>query len=213
MPKGSQLNLRLNNPPSFRNPKSVLVVGLPAVEAAQLPPLRAVNAEEIFCLEKSPLVLPVDGAPLVFSTEIAHDFVLRIKGKNGSVIDLPATPDADARRICGRRAFASGRRVGFGRERDASRKLGIRFFRWAGFPFAKCPFGSVECVPEDHGALILGRADTLHLHSECAVCVDEVTVQDDQHKDLKITWKAVKPDELEIQVPLKDETSGSLKLK
>src|ERR1700693_3256192 len=33
VPKGSRLNLRLNNPPSFRNPKSVLVVGLPAIEA------------------------------------------------------------------------------------------------------------------------------------------------------------------------------------
>ena len=52
LPKGSQLNLRLNNPPSFRNPKSVLVVGLPAVEAAQLPPLRAVNPEQVQCPRK-----------------------------------------------------------------------------------------------------------------------------------------------------------------
>ena len=28
-PKQQQLNLRLNNPPSFHKPKSVLVVGLP----------------------------------------------------------------------------------------------------------------------------------------------------------------------------------------
>ncbi len=32
LPKGSELNLKLNNPPSFRNPKSVLVVGLPRRE-------------------------------------------------------------------------------------------------------------------------------------------------------------------------------------
>ena len=41
-------------------------------------------------------------------------------------------------------------------------------------------------------ALIVGRVDTLHLHSECAVCVDSVTVQDNQHKDLKASWKALK---------------------
>ena len=37
LPKQEQLNLRLNSPPSFHNPKSVLVVGLPTVEPAQLP--------------------------------------------------------------------------------------------------------------------------------------------------------------------------------
>src|SRR5215468_5911356 len=36
MPKGIGLNLHLNNPPSFRNPKSVMVVALPAVETPQL---------------------------------------------------------------------------------------------------------------------------------------------------------------------------------
>ena len=43
LPKKEQMNLKLNNPPSFRKPMSVIVVGLPAVESAQLPPLRSVN--------------------------------------------------------------------------------------------------------------------------------------------------------------------------
>ena len=37
LPKHDHLNLKLNNPPSFRKPKSVLVVALPAVERAHLP--------------------------------------------------------------------------------------------------------------------------------------------------------------------------------
>src|SRR5581483_11670627 len=41
VPRGTQVNLRLNNPPSFRKPMSVIVAALPAVEAAQLPPLRS----------------------------------------------------------------------------------------------------------------------------------------------------------------------------
>ena len=65
-PHEQLLNLRLNNPPSFHKPKSVLVVGLPPVEAAQLPPLRAVNSKDVFCLQKSPLVLPAK-ALLLFS--------------------------------------------------------------------------------------------------------------------------------------------------
>ena len=63
LPKHDHLNLKLNNPPSFRKPKSVLVVALPAVERAHLPPLRAVDANQVFCLAKPSLVLPVEGAP------------------------------------------------------------------------------------------------------------------------------------------------------
>ena len=42
---GDQLALTLNTPPSFHDPKSVLVAALPAVEQPQLPPLHAVNPE------------------------------------------------------------------------------------------------------------------------------------------------------------------------
>ncbi|MEQ1474663.1 MAG: hypothetical protein ABLQ96_12615, partial [Candidatus Acidiferrum sp.] len=94
LPKQEQLNLRLNNPPSFRKPKSVIVVGLPAVEAPQLPPLRPVHPGEVFCLENPKLVLPVEGAPLVFSTDIGHHFTLELRDKSGAVLKLPARADA-----------------------------------------------------------------------------------------------------------------------
>ena len=51
-----QLALTLNTPPSFHNPKSVLVTALPAVEPAQLPPLHAVDPKEMFCARASTLV-------------------------------------------------------------------------------------------------------------------------------------------------------------
>src|SRR6267154_129447 len=43
LPKQEQLSLRLNNPPSFRNPRSVQVIGLPRVRPALPPPLRATD--------------------------------------------------------------------------------------------------------------------------------------------------------------------------
>ena len=67
-PNGESLNLRLNTPPSFNNPKSVIVIGLPAIQAAVPPPLRPADPKQISCLLKPALVLPVEGAPLVFST-------------------------------------------------------------------------------------------------------------------------------------------------
>src|SRR5271167_2402869 len=58
--QGDQVALSLNTPPSFYDPKSVLVIALPAVEGPQLPPLHAVDPAGIYCERKSSLVLPVE---------------------------------------------------------------------------------------------------------------------------------------------------------
>ena len=88
---GNDLQLTLNAAPSFHNPKSVLVVAMPAIEPAQLPPLHAVDPKEIYCARKTALVLPVEGAPLVFSTAYAHDMTLSLPGA-GKSLELPASP-------------------------------------------------------------------------------------------------------------------------
>ena len=94
LPYQDELNLKLNNPPSFRKPMSVMVVSLPAVEAAQLPPLRPVESYQGLCLEKPSLLLAAEGAPIVFSTDYAHSVVLHVTDKAGRSVDLPATADA-----------------------------------------------------------------------------------------------------------------------
>ena len=91
-PQGSTLNLRLNAAPSFNNPKSVIVIGLPAVQAARLPPLKVQVAASAGCLSNPNLILPLDGAPLVFSTSFAHDLILHLDG--ASMQDIPLRPDA-----------------------------------------------------------------------------------------------------------------------
>src|SRR5450631_4180862 len=92
--RGDKLALTLNAAPSFHDPKSVLVAALPAVEQAQLPPLHAVDPKEIYCATRTALVLPVDGAPLVFSTNFAHDVTLNLIAADGKSLDLPAAADA-----------------------------------------------------------------------------------------------------------------------
>ncbi len=95
-PQGDALNLRLNTPPSFHNPKSVLVIGLPSVQAAQKPPLRPANANEVACLLKPKVVLPIEGAPLVFSTDFATGLVLHLNTSPGAPgePDIPLVADA-----------------------------------------------------------------------------------------------------------------------
>jgi len=208
LPEAEELRLRLNSPPSFKNPKSVLVIGLPAIEAAQLPPLRAVNLSQVFCLEKSPLVLPVEGAPLVYATSMGHDFVLRVPEKPDKTVDLPATPDpALGGFVVDTRALP--------RDAITSQVKGTLHGYWGFHAFDGPSFNlrgahgsNWSLAAAEQSALVVGREDTLHLNSECAVCVDNVTARDAQGHELKITWKEVNADELEVHVPLKGESAG-----
>jgi hypothetical protein len=95
-PQAEAMNLRLNTPPSFHNPKSVLVIALPSVQPAAPPPLRPADASYVACLIKPSVTLPIEGAPLVFSTDFAHDLVLHLNTPPGAPAepDIPLTPDA-----------------------------------------------------------------------------------------------------------------------
>jgi hypothetical protein len=97
-PQAEAMNLRLNMPPSFHNPKSVLVIALPSVQAAVPPPLRPADANAVSCLLQPNVVLPIEGAPLVFSADFATDLVLHLNTPPGAPAepDIPLTPDAYA---------------------------------------------------------------------------------------------------------------------
>ncbi len=87
------LNLRLNVPPSFRDPKSVIVVALPPVGPSHLPQLHpaeptpasgqnpASSSTSTYCATKPDIAFSAVGAPLVFATPMAHDLVLHIETK------------------------------------------------------------------------------------------------------------------------------------
>jgi hypothetical protein len=213
LPYNEEMNLKLNNPPSFHKPMSVIVVALPAVEAPQLPPLRSINHDEVFCLQKASLVLPVEGAPLVFSAAIAHDFVLQVPDKGGRTLKLPAKADP-----------ASGGFVvdthGAEEAQFDTEVIGKLRGSW-GFEAYDGPNFRLRTSRASHwtipaieqSALIVGREDSLHLQSPAAVCVDNISVQDAQGKEVKTTWKPAKADEVEVKVGLKDEAAGSMRLK
>jgi hypothetical protein len=211
-----ELSLRLNNPPSFNKPKSVLVAALPAVEAIQLPPMRPVDAKQSYCLQKPDLVLPVQGAPLVFATELAHDMALRLSDKSGYQIDLPAKADAT------RGGFVIDTHAALAANRPAEAGLngvlhgvwGFDSFDGPAFRLRTAHSAKWTVPKEDQTALIVGRDATLHIESEDAACLDQFTLKDAHDKVLKTTWKADKdnPERFELQVPLKDETEGTLTL-
>lgn len=211
-PRGDQLALTVNTPPSFHNPKSVLVVALPAVEPAQLPPLHAVNPKEIYCARKTSLVLPVEGAPLVFSTAFAHDVVLSLVGTNGMTIDLPAQADAKqggfAVDTSGLGTVSLGDRV----HASLHGTWGFDTYLGPSFQLVNARAQAWQLTDGDEGALIVGRQDTIHLRADSVNCIDDVMLRDPAGKELKAEWKAVKADELELKLPLQTVQPGSLTL-
>jgi hypothetical protein len=210
--RGGKLVLTLNTAPSFHNPMSVLVIGLPAVESAQLPPLHAVDPKEIFCVRKSTLVLPVDGAPLAFSTGYAHDLVLSLTGRDGKIIDLPARADP----IQGGYVIDTkvlGTAV-LGDSVHASLKGYWGFDPYEGptFRLINVHAKSWELAAGDEASLIVGRQDTVHLQADSVSCVDAIMLKDPGGKELKVDWKTTRPDEVEIKLPLQDSVPGAMTL-
>src|SRR5271157_1088506 len=222
VPKAEQLNLLLNAAPSFEKPKSVLVIGLPAIEPVQLPPLRVVDAKGVYCATNPSVVLPTEGAPLVFSTALGHDWVLHLWSKSGASLDLPVKPDAE------RGGFVidkSALEKSNGDARSVEVKLaqlpeelsGTLRGRWGFDSFDGPTFhlrtghaAKWTIASADQSALIVGRDDTLHLKSDAAVCVDSVSMTDQTGKQIKATNKVAGPDELQVQLALKDATPGPL---
>ncbi|MBV8631598.1 MAG: hypothetical protein JOZ83_11775 [Silvibacterium sp.] len=208
------LDLKLNTPPSFHNPKSVLVVALPPIETSQPPPLHPVDEKQIFCATKDSLVLPADGAPLVFSTGYARNLVLQI-GQNEKKVELPLKSDPSKGGLSvDNKALekASGAAL-------HGALTGTVHGDWGFTPFVGPTFhleGPAEqkwkLAATDQDALVVGRSDTIHLHAENASCVNSVEYRDSQGKEIKAQWKITAPDSLEATLPLKDEQPGPVTL-
>ena len=209
---GARLALTLNAAPSFQSPMSVLVAALPAVETEQQPPLHAVNPKEVYCAGRSVLVLPVDGAPLVFSTGFAHDVTLSLAGKDGRSIDLPATADAAQ----GGYVIDTSplRSAGLGDSVRASLQgfWGFERYRGPSFVLVNTHATTWELAAGDEDALVVGRQDTIHLQADSVQCVDGIMLKDPAGKELKVEWKATKPNELELRLPLHEAKPGAMSL-
>ncbi len=208
-PKEDSLDLKLNNPPSFHNPKSVIVVALPAVETAQLPPLHAIDPKQASCLQGPGVVLPVEGAPLVYSTSLAHNLALHVEGKSGKSIDLPARAvaakgglvvDASAVSDAKLDPHVVGKIVGmWGFERLDGPSFNLNVPHPTTWRLDKA----------DANSLVVGRDDEVRLHGNGAACVAEIQLRDSNGKETKADFKMVKSDELEVKVPMTNAASGA----
>jgi len=210
--RGDKLILTLNTAPSFHNPMSVLVIALPAVESAQLPPLHAVDPKEIYCVRRSTLVLPVDGAPLAFSTGYAHDLMLQVTGRDGKTIDLAAVADPMQGGYVIDTSALGGAVLGDNVQASLKGFWGFDPYEGPTFRLINVHAKSWELAAGDESALIVGRQDTVHLQADSVSCVDAIMLKDPAGKELKVDWKTTRPDELEVKLPLQESSPGAMTL-
>ena len=204
------LNLRLSVPPSFRDPKSVVVVALPPVGPPHLPPLHPVDLKASFCAQKPDLVLPAEGAPLVLATQLAHDLTLHVENKGGKAVDLPLKADA------GEGGLALLKPAPLFSTGDVTAEVRGKwgFDEWIGptYHLHSAQQGKWGLASGDQSALVVGREDTLHLQGDSTLCVDKVEQLASSGNALPLTWKSPKPDSLVVSVPMTDAAPGPVKV-
>ena len=207
-----RLTLTLNMAPSFNNPKSVLVAALPAVENSQLPPLHEVDPKEIYCARRTTLVLPVEGAPLVFSTDYAHDVTLNVTAANGMTIELPATADALQGGYVVDTAGLSVADLGDSVRGSLRGRWGFDSYNGPSFHLMNARTVAWGLTAGDSAALVVGRQDTVHFHADSVSCIDGIMLKDPAGKELKVEWKAIKSNEVEVKLPLQEVEPGAMTL-
>ena len=234
-PEGQTLNLRLNMPPSFHKPQSVIVIGLPAIQKASLPPLHPPDPNQVSCLLQPKMVLALNGAPLVFSTGFAHDLVLHLN-RTGAPTDLPLEADAaDGGLVVAKEKkreplkpnaplkaapTAAKTQAKIGTSTDLTVTGTVRGY-W-GFDAFEGPTLTVQQV-DGKGwkivgdtQLLAGQDNHLVLTGEGTGCIQHIALSSDKAKDVDVTFKPSpekdKKDTLALDVPLKTVQPGSYAL-
>ena len=209
---GGQLSLVMNAPPSFHNPMSVIVAALPPIEGPQPPPLKPVDASAAYCAADPHLVLPVEGAPLAFSTAYAHDMKLRLARRDGGApIDAPVKADAEKGGFIADMSTIDPATL-------SDTQMGQLVGQWGFTPFDGPKFHlelantGAWALADDQPTLVIGRDNTVHLQSPQTACIDTITFHTASGETGKATWKTAESKQVEATVSLKDAEPGPVKL-
>jgi hypothetical protein len=238
-PEAEALNLRLNTAPSFHNPKSVIVIGLPSIQKAVPPPLRASDARHITCLLEPSVVLPVEGAPLVFSTGFAHDLYLHVTCGNPRP-DIPliadsfkgglvVAPETDRKALPSPSAESGPPASNDKGDSSVSKNptdpnaphtpvSGTVVGYWGFDPFTgpTLPlqdFQGIGWKLSSDGVLIEGRENHLNLASTGTACIESIAVLRPSGRRVDVKWKqSDKASIVDVTLSLKSADPGSIHL-
>ncbi|WP_334266779.1 hypothetical protein [Edaphobacter sp. HDX4] len=232
----------MNTAPSFHNPKSVIVIGLPSIQNAVPPPLRASDPKHVTCMLEPGVTLPVEGAPLVFSTGFAHDLVLHLNGgptrpdiplnpdpfKGGLVLSspserkaLPMSPseDEEPKKQSEKPDSSNGPKQPTDASAPKTAVTGT-IKGWWGFDQFTGPTLPLQDVPgtgwklaTDNPQLITGRDNHLTLSSSGTACIQSITFDRASGRKEEAEWKhSDKPNVVDVTLSLKSVDPGNIHL-
>ncbi|MGK2910613.1 MAG: hypothetical protein ACSLE1_12555 [Sphingobium sp.] len=204
---GATMSLLLNAAPSFRKPKSVLVAGMPAIEKDVPPPLRA-TGEGAVCAAQPGATLKVEGAPLIYATEYAHDMTLALTTKDGRAQTVPVTPRADK----GGYVLASRLNAADFEPSTTGRLQGAwGFDAFVGPEFlVQFPQDAPWHIDEVSQRLIVGRDNELRLKGVAPACVESVTMEVAGRQSQPVKWQVSGTDGITVTVPLSNAKAGDI---
>jgi hypothetical protein len=234
-PEGASLSLRLNAPPSFHKPESVIVIGLPAIQKAKLPPLHPHDPNQVACLLQPKMTISLEGAPLVFSSSFAHGLVLHLN-RTGAPTDIPLTPDAFEGGLVmttaekseplhdlkpqGDSALPAKPDVKIGATTDLTITGTVRGY-W-GFDSFEGPTVTVQQIKGkdwkivDSTQLLAGQDNHFTLKGDGSACVQHIALASDDAKDVDVSFKPAPgedaKDTLALDVSLKTVQPGGYSL-
>ena len=157
-------------------------------------------------------MLPVDGAPLVFSTAYAHDMRLRLARRGGGApVDAPVTADAEKGGF-----VADLSKVDVAALDDAHEGMLVGQWGFSAFDGPKFHLQLANTEPwvlaDDQTTLVIGRDNTVHLQSPRTACIQSITVQTAVGDAEKATWKTGDAGQVAATVALKDAEPGPVRL-
>lgn len=206
-----RVSLMLNSAPSFRNPKSVLVMALPDIGPSEPPHLHPVTSERASCLQASGLTLVAEGAPLVFSTGFAHDLYLRVNTGTGGMIDLPARADPEKGGLVIDAAGAGGRDLGTYLSGRLHGAWGFEDWDGPSFKLVTAYASQGWRLDPDQPPVAAGAPRTVRLAGDPA-CVQSVALRDAAGRTEPLAWKDAGAAALEATLPAERATGGPVTL-
>lgn len=204
----SRITLLLNTPLSFAKPASVMVIGLPAIEAAKPPPLQAAPDAPLLCAAPG-AVLPVEGAPLVYATRYAHEMMLRVAPGGGAPFDIPVHADARRGGFVLDRALPE-RVAGATIDAQLGGTWGFTPFDGPRFRLSNPHINRWAAAPK--ASLVVGRDNALTLTGDGAGCIAAVTMTRGEAAPQPVSWRQDGAKAIVIDVPLGKAAPGPVTL-
>ncbi|MBW4329267.1 hypothetical protein KY084_00045 [Stakelama sp. CBK3Z-3] len=213
IPALSQLNdgkgdLLLNAPLSFGKPTSVMVAALPAVEAPTPPPLRPVNADQPLCAATG-LVLPMEGAPLVYATHYARNLTLRLEKQDGGMVTVPLVPDARSGGFVVRGPLPL-EGVDSTIKAQVHGDWGFTPFDGPVFSLSNPNVGAWKT--RENASLVVGRDNNLILDGGAAACVTSVEMRQGSGGAQPVKWSLSDARTIALDLPLSKASPGPVTL-